>query len=113
MSKISLFKSLLVVQTLGLTIYTLWAFQNEGANLFGVFIQNLISLNWSGQFNLDFLCYLLLSGLWIMWRNQYTMTSIFLGLSAMVLGIVWFAPYVLWLIHKEKGDLKRVLVGTR
>jgi len=113
MSKISLLKTLLVVQTLGLLIYTFWAFQNEGANLFGVFIQNLISLNWSGQFNLDFLSYLLLSGLWIMWRNQYTMTSILLGLLAMVLGIVWFAPYVLWLIHKEKGDLKRVLVGTR
>lgn len=108
-----LFKTLLIVQTIGLLIYTFYAFQSEGADLFGVFAKNVLSLNWSGQFNLDFLCYLTLSGFWIMWRNKFKTNSIFLGLVAMVLGIVMFAPYLIWLTTKENGNIKRVLVGDR
>lgn len=113
MSKVSLFKAILIVQTLGLLVYTFFAFQTEGADLLSVFVGNVKSLNWSGQFNLDFLCYLTLSGFWIMWRNRFTAKSILLGLLAMVLGIVMFAPYLLWLTNKEKGDIKRVLLGNR
>ena len=113
MSNNNLFKTLLVVQTIGLLTYTFIAFQTEGANLFGVFLTNIKSLTWSGQFNLDFLCYLTLSGLWIMWRNKFSGKSILVGTVAMILGIVFFAPYLLWLMNKEKGDLKRVLVGDR
>lgn len=113
MSNNGLFKTLLIVQTIGLLTYTYFAFQTEGANLFSFFFNNVLSLNWSGQFNLDFLCYLTLSGFWIMWRNKFTNKSILLGLAAMVLGIVLFAPYLLWLTNKENGDIKRVLIGDR
>lgn len=108
-----LLKTLLIVQSLGLMAYTYFAFQAEGADLFGVFFQNVVAVNWSGQFNLDFLCYLTLSGIWIMWRNRFSGRSILLGFAAMVLGIVLFAPYVLWLINKENGDMKRVCIGDR
>jgi hypothetical protein len=113
MNNNGLFKTALVVQTIALLIYSFVAFQTGGADLFSVFTNNLLSLNWSGQFNLDFLCYLTLSGFWIMWRNKFTVKSIFLGLAAMVLGIVMFAPYLLWLINKENGNIKRVLIGDR
>jgi hypothetical protein len=113
MSNNGLFKTLLIVQTIGLLTYTYFAFQTEGADLFSVFINNVLSLNWSGQFNLDFLCYLTLSGFWIMWRNKFTNKSILLGLVAMVFGIVLFAPYLLWLTNKENGDIKRILIGDR
>jgi|688.fasta_scaffold1852417_1 hypothetical protein len=113
MRKNNLFKTLLIVQTIGLLTYTFLVFQKEGADLFSVFTNNLLSLNWSGQFNLDFMCYLILSGFWIIWRNKYSSKSIPLGLAAMVLGIVLFAPYILWLTNKENGDLKRVLIGNR
>ena len=106
-------KVLLIVQTIGLLLYTFFTIQTDGANLFKVVLNNVLSLNWSGQFNLDFLCYLTLSGFWIMWRNKFTSKSIFLGIFAMVLGIVMFAPYLLWLINKEQGNLKRVLIGDR
>ncbi len=111
MSKNSLFKTLLILQSIGLLTYTFFAFRTAGPDLFSVFAHNVLSLNWSGQFNLDFLCYLSLSGIWIMWRNKFTFNSIVLGLFAMVLGIVMFAPYLLWLTNKENGDLKRVLIG--
>jgi hypothetical protein len=113
MSKNSLFKTLLIVQTIGLLTYTFFAFQTEGADLFGVIATNVFSLNWSGQFNLDFMCYLTLSGIWIMWRNKFSNKSVLLGIIAMVLGIVLFAPYILWLTNQEKGDIKRILIGDR
>lgn len=108
-----LLKSLLWAQTLLLLVYTIWAFNNEGPNLFAVFLANIQSLNWSGQFNLDFGCYLFLSGLWIMWRNQFTTPSIVFGVIAAILGIVVFAPYLLVLLAREKGDLRKVLIGNR
>lgn len=113
MSNNNFFKALLVLQTIGLCIYTLFAYQAEGANLIGVAISNIKSLSWSGQFNLDFSCYLTLSGIWIMWRNKFTGKSIFIGTIAMILGIIFFAPYLLWLLFKENGNLKLVLIGNR
>lgn len=108
-----LLKTLLLIQTLGLLLYSYIAFRSEGANLWDIFFTNIMSLTWNGQFNLDFLCYLLLSGLWIMWRNKFTAKSIILGALAAILGIVVLAPYLLFLISKEKGDLKQVLIGNR
>ena len=106
-------KITLTLQALGLLIYTIFAIKNEGVDLISIFVKNIMALNWSGQFNLDFLCYLILSGFWIMWRNNFNSKSIITGFIAMVLGIIFFAPYLLRLIHKENGNLKRVLVGDR
>jgi hypothetical protein len=113
MERSNLIKAFLFTQVVVVFIYTIFAFKAEGADLFSVFLRNINDLGWSGQFNLDFLCYLILSGLWIMWRNQFTSKSIFLGLAAMVLGIVLLAPYSIWLINQEKGNLKKVLIGDR
>jgi hypothetical protein len=113
MNRKFLFQTLLIVQAIGLLTYTFFAFQKDGADLFSVFVNNIVTVNWSGQFNLDFLCYLSLSGIWIMWRNKFSLQSILLGLIAMVLGIVLFSPYLLWLIFRENGNLKNVLIGDR
>jgi hypothetical protein len=48
-----------------------------------------------------------------MWRNEFSGKSIIVGIVAMILGIVFFAPYLQWLMNKENGNLKRVLVGDR
>ena len=106
-----IFSSLLVFFFLAIGGYTFVAFQKEGIQLFSIFISQIQSLTWAGQFNLDFSSYLVLSGLWIMWRNKFTVSSLFLGTSAMILGMVFFAPYLLFLLNREKGDLKKVLIG--
>jgi hypothetical protein len=105
-------KAILLIQTAVLLVYTGLTIQREGANFISAFISNVLQVGWSGQFNLDFACYLVLSGLWVMWRNQFNSKGIVLGLAAMILGIVVFAPYVLYLLFETKGDLKRVLVGS-
>jgi hypothetical protein len=113
MSKNGLFKTLLIIQAIGVAVYTTIVFQTQGPDLLSVFINNITSLNWSGQFNLDFSCYLTLSGLWLMWRDRFATKSIILGIVAMILGIIVFAPCLLWLTFSEKGNIKRVLIGDR
>ncbi|MCP2867104.1 hypothetical protein, partial [Salmonella enterica] len=80
-------------------------------NLLKVFFNNVNALGWNGQFCLDFSAYLTLSGLWICWRKNFSLPSILLGITAAVVGIMIFAPYLLYLLIQEKGDLKRVLAG--
>lgn len=108
-----LLKSILVFQTIAVLIYTAVAMQNDGFDFFAKMIQFVSSLTWMGQFTVDFSCYLLLSALWIAWRNQFSGGSILMAITASILGIIVFAPYVLYLLAQERGDLKRVLVGAR
>jgi hypothetical protein len=109
----NLFKALLIVQTICLLCYTILAFQKEGTDLLGVFLTNILTISWNGQFNLDFSCYLILSGLWIMWRNEFTLASILFGVFATVAGFIVFAPYILFLLVKENGDFRKLLIGSR
>lgn len=104
---------LLIMQTLSVLFYTFYVGLNEGWDVFGTVFTNISSLTWSGQFTLDFSCYLLLSGLWIMWRNTYSASSVGFGIVASILGIIVFAPYLLYLMYLEKGNIPRVLLGDR
>lgn len=107
----TLLKSLLALQTVAIFVYTALSVRNEGWDLFTIFVNNLTSLTWNGQFNLDFSSYLLLSGLWILWRNKFSPASLLIGGVATILGILFFAPYLLYLLYIENGDLRKVLVG--
>lgn len=113
MKKYFAFKLLLLSQVIVLMVFSVLAFQKEGADLFSVFFENILTPGWNAQFNLDFTCYLILSGLWIMWRNKFSAGSIILGVVAAIIGIMVFASYVLYLLFKEGGDLKKVLLGNR
>ncbi|WP_461443218.1 hypothetical protein [Maribacter sp.] len=106
-------KVLLVLQTIGLLIYTIIAIKNDGGNFLARAQEFILSMKWIGQFSLDFQCYLMLSALWIAWRNKFSGQSIAFSIIALMLGIIVFAPYLLYLLIKEKGDLKRVLIGER
>ncbi len=108
-----LLKSILIIQTIALIIYTYFAVKNEGWTLFNVITTNVLSLNWNGQFNLDFSCYLLLSGIWIMWRNKFSFSSIVIAMIAMIIGIMFFAPYLLYVLMVEKGSLKHMFLGKQ
>ena len=112
-NKQTLLTNLLVIQTLALLAYTMYVADGEGWGLFQVFTGNITAFNWDGQFNLDFSCYLTLSGLWIMWRNKFSGSSIAIAVIAMIIGIMVFAPYLLYLLMIEKDELKKVLVGER
>lgn len=93
--------------------YTLAVALPNNFDLLTPFLNNITTISWSGQFNLDFSAYLTLSGLWIMYRHQFSGSGIVLGLAAMVLGILLFAPYVLFQLREAKGDIPTLLLGKR
>ena len=42
-------------------------------------------MKWFGQFNLDFMGFLILSAIWVAWRNQFSAA----GLRVECLGVIW------------------------
>lgn len=103
----------LISYSIAVAIYTCFVFVNDGFNILNTFYNNVVALKWAGQFNLDFSGYLILAALWIAWRSKFTISSLLLSGLSMCMGILFFSPYILFLLTKEKGNLIRVLVGSR
>lgn len=112
MKKNTLILSLLALQTLVMIGYSFVAMRS-GENLFEIFFRSMLNGDWAGQFNVDFLCYLILSGIWIMWRGNFRPLSIAIGSVASILGMVFFAPYLMWLTYIHRGDWQKILMGER
>ncbi len=106
----TLFRAFLVVQFLVVTIYTLIVVANVGPNLFPAAINGVQAMDWQGQFNLDFLTFVLLAGLWIAWRHNFTPLGIVLGLCIFG-GMIYFAVYLLVISFQTNGDMKQILLG--
>lgn len=102
---------LLAAMGLVVAAYTVAAVSNEGVNLFATTLPALPELGWPGQFHLDFVTYLMLSGLWVAWREGFTPKGIALGIAASLLGIIFLSVYLLIAINQANGDIKRVLLG--
>lgn len=105
-------RNILIAMTLSIIFFTLMAISDGGLNLISPFIAPIIALNWQGQFNFDFACYLVLSGIWMAWRGGFTRRSNALGLLAPPLGIFFLAPYLIYLIGKSEGDPLRLILGV-
>lgn len=95
-----------------LFIYTVAVILRDGVGLFPVFFGDLMSVTWRGQFNLDFACYLVLSALWLAWRSGFSPGGTLIALIAGVFGMTAFAPVVLVLISRARGDVRRLLLGV-
>ncbi len=94
-----------------LAIYTFFVVSSEGANFVPVFVRDILSVTWSGQFNLDFISYLTLTAFWVAWRHRFSAAGIVLALMALVGGILFFAPYLLYAINNARGDFPTLLLG--
>ena len=104
-------RSLLVVMLGSMAGYTAMVAGRMGWNPLPSFQGDVVALIWPGQLHLDLLCYLILSALWIAWRHRFSIGGVLLGLLGVAGGILFFAPYLLWVIHREKADVARVLLG--
>lgn len=107
----SLLRLLLTGITIVIVVYTLAAIANDGWNLLPHFFAPIFALGWQGQFNVDFSSYLVLSGVWMAWRGGFTSRSLALGILAPPLGILFLAPYLIYLIHQTGGDPRKLLLG--
>jgi hypothetical protein len=94
-------------------VYTGVVVAHHGPNLFPAFFGDIAKLGWPGQFNLDFLFMLSLSGLWAAWRNGWGGAGIAAGIAAFFLGAPFLSAYLLFLLARSKGDLRAVLLGAQ
>lgn len=105
------FRFLLAVMIVWIVGYTTPVVINHGLNLFPQFFGDIAAMTWSGQFNSDFMCFLLLSGLWLAWRHHFTPFGMVLGVLGFFGGISVLAPYLLITSFRAKGDVAEILLG--
>ena len=106
------FRVFLAVVFVVIAAYTLAVITSHGLNLLPVFFGDMIKMQWPGQFNLDFMCMLLLSGLWVGWRHQFSTTGVVLGLVAVFGGALFLSAYLFVESFRTKGDVRMLLLGA-
>lgn len=92
-------------------IYTIVVGVNHGWNLLPIFFGDIAAMTWPGQFNLDFMCFLALSGLWLAWRHRFSPGGIVLGIVGFFGGILVLAAYLLVASVDANGDMQKLLTG--
>lgn len=105
------FRILLAAMICIMVLYTGTVVLTHGWGLFPIFFGDILAMTWPGQFNVDFSCFLLFSGLWLAWRNHFTAGGVALGLLGVVCGTMLLAPYLLWISFQSRGDMRTILLG--
>ena len=86
------FRILLIIMFACIVGYTAIVVVNHGWNLLAVFFGDMAAMTWAGQFNVDFTCFLALSGLWLAWRHHFSPGGLALGVLGFFGGIMVLAP---------------------
>ena len=107
------FRLLLVLIFTAITLYTGVVIANHGLNLLPVFFGDMATLAWPGQFNLDFMCMLALSGLWVAWRHRFSGAGVALGVVAFFGGALFLSVYLLVESFRAQGDVAALLLGQQ
>jgi hypothetical protein len=94
-----------------LLAYTAVVIAEHGWNLFPIFFGDVAAMTWPGQFNLDFMGFLTLSGLWLAWRHHFSPTGVILGLIGIFGGMGFLIPYLLIASFNANGDVRELLMG--
>ncbi|MCR9279208.1 MAG: hypothetical protein NXH85_14685 [Pseudomonadaceae bacterium] len=107
------FRTLLVVIFATIAIYTVFVVAEHGMGLLPVFFGDILKMGWPGQFNLDFLGFLMLSGFWLAWRNHFTPAGLALGVGGFFLGAPFLTAYLLFVSFRCGGDVREMLLGAQ
>lgn len=107
------FRALLLIILVTIVIYTIPVVLDQGLNLFSIFFGDIAKMGWPGQFNLDFLGFLVLSAFWTAWRNKFSAGGLGLGVLAFFFGAPFLTAYLLYLSFATHGDAKTMLMGER
>jgi len=108
----SAFRVLLGIFIIGIFVFTGMVIPNHGWNLLPIFFGDMAAMTWPGRFNFDFLCFLILSGLWLAWRHHFSLGGMILGVLGLFGGIMVLAPYLLVASYKANGDIRILLLGS-
>ena len=97
--------------TEAITAFTGVTISNHGWNLIPIFFGDMATMAWPGQVNFDFLCFLLLSALWVSWRHNFSALRLALGAIASVGGMLFLSAYLFIAAKSENGDVRKLLLG--
>jgi hypothetical protein len=107
----TLFRILLITIIAVVGVYTAIVIAKYGMGLYPIFFGDMADMTWRGQFNLDFLCFLIMSGVWVAWRHAFSVLGLVLGFAAFNLGAPFLAAYLLIESVRHKGDSAAILLG--
>jgi len=107
------FRMVLVILLVAVVIYTVPVVMAFGlTSLLPTFFSEIFAMTWQGQFNTDFLGFLVLSAPWTAWRNGFSGPGLGLAVVAFFGGIPFLTTYLLILSYQEAGNIQRVLLGV-
>ncbi len=106
------FRAFLILIFVVIVVYTVPVVLNHGLGvLFPTFFGDMLKLGWPGQFNLDFFGFLLMSGFWLAWRNNFSAFGLILGVLGVLGGAPLLTAYLLYLSFTTNGDINKMLLG--
>lgn len=109
----TMFRTFLAVLFFSLIAYTAVTISNHGLTLFPIFFGDMLAMTWPGQFNFDFFGFLLLSGLWVSWRNNFSFIGLALGVLAVFGGILFLSAYLFYLSFQTNGSINKIMLGDK
>lgn len=105
-------RTVLVIHLSILIAYTLVVIKNHGMNLFDVWFADWAAMGWAGQFDVDFVGFLVLSAMWTAWRNAFSPLGLALSVVAFFGGMSFLSIYVL-ILSISAPDIRSILLGKQ
>lgn len=105
------FRVLLAIIFAAIGAYTFIVVANHGFGLFEVFFGDIAKFGWAGQFNVDFMGFLVLSGLWLAWRHHFSSAGIALGILGFFGGAPVLTAYLLYASVAANGNVAILFLG--
>jgi hypothetical protein len=105
------FRILLATIFATIVLYTGFVIASHGINLLPIFFGDIAKIEWPGQFNLDFLGFLVLSAFWLSWRHHFSPSGLLLGLLGLFGGAPVLTAYLFAASIAAHGDVKVLLLG--
>lgn len=107
MTKLRLILLLILLIIVPYTAVVIWL---NGMNYLPVFFAPLGAFGWQGQFNIDFACYLTLTGLWIAWRHDFSGMGIVLAVFSVGGGLIFLAIYLAYETRHQSMTIPDLLL---
>ena len=92
-------------------VYTAFVVADHGLGLLPIFFGDIARMEWPGQFNLDFLGFLVLSGFWLAWRHHFSPAGLALGVLGLFGGVPVLTAYLFVASFAVRGDVAALLLG--
>ncbi len=105
------FRGLLALLFAIIVAYTAVVVAKHGLGLLPIFFGDMAKMEWSGQFNLDFMGFLTLSGLWLAWRHEFSPAGLALGVFGFFGGMPVLCVYLFFASRRVDGDWAALLLG--